>query len=522
VGVCVLFNKGFSRRDFIENIAKAAGVGIATNLCGATALGQVSPPTALRKQAGLITAEDLNWQGFWKLPVSAERGKPEYSGLPNGPGTTNYTPASLAVRYRGNSRHLLIPLFSQGGTGGKMFGDIVEWQAPTDATLYTGTSPANAPSMRETRRWANWCLTDTDPNMQEPMNGVKVGGLYWDEEHGVLWYTLHYYYNSSDNKAWLAATQLLDTEMGGGYCKIGTRYGPWWYNGKTNTTALWRQGCHILAQIPQSARMDLGGRKFLFGTLSVTAVGGSGHFGPGMHAVSDFPQLSDPPNSVIPVDLRIADFTKTASPLSQPACRRNADYFCPMDTRLDSSAGIDPDGNIGTWCLSMDSNHGFAWVETPTKHGIVMFGREVYGMIWYGGNPWIQSPHQPGRRPYPDALDVTLPTPFGNGYAGEFWRGVVRVFNPYAVREVGLDKRVPWADAYGGKPGMRPMVYPWPMSWNIPKAAPLDVGVVGRPTTSNLGGNTAFWDSIAQQLIWIAPETVDDARPTIHVFTIKP
>jgi len=215
-------------------------------------------------------------------------------------------------------------------------------------------------------------------------SGWLLGGLYWDEANGVLWYQLYCYYYGR-NTPFLAATKLLDTVTSGNYRAVGTKSGPWWYrlNDPNDQTFLhWKTVNFWLTRIPASARPDLGGRKFIIGA-SVGSIAGAGNHGPGFHAIADLPPLTDPPNSVIPNGLHLADYTY-AGPQRPPNAHRDTNYtFRPGPAEVEGGVALDapgtglwpPSGGTGFWQMNLDQVNSFCWVETETRHGIIMFGR---------------------------------------------------------------------------------------------------------------------------------------------------
>ncbi len=466
----------------------------------------------------LLTADDLAWQGYWKLPTSAESGKQAYSTTPGAGGHTAYMCGSLAVRYVGGQRRLLIPMFcNQDGTTAQQFEDLVEWGAPADPTLYTGSTATNAQPMREQRRWADWTCIDDNSSVWHS-NPIRPGGMWWDETNGLLWYSFTAYYRT-DQYPSLACTQLLDTSLGGGYYQVGTKYGPWYYR-TSSSTPYWKQACHILHELPAAAQAAIGTTHILGGWT--TAVGGEGYLGVGF-AGFDLPSPSLAANSVIAEGTRLANYSSVDSPLTLAHCRRDTNYAARVFN--EGITGLyRPTGGTGYWQMTLDQVNSLAWVDNGSKHGVVSFGRQVTGSTWYNGNPFSNSEYwvpPDGWDHLGDATDETLVVDTGNHYSGDVFSRVVRIFDPSVVYEVADGTRVPWADTYGGKSGIGPATHAWPSAWsNMPLPIPQEGGSVARSISSNLGGNTAYWDPIAEELIWVYAETVDSSRPTIHFFTV--
>jgi len=470
----------------------------------------------------MIALGDLNWQGLWAFPTVGTM-------VPGGPGSTSYSSGALAVRYVGLQRRFLVPTFTTTDpTTGQTFGDLVEWQAPS-AQLYTGPNPMLAPTLVETRRWKDWTSLRSTPTWQSS-NGVRIGGLYWDEANGVLWYSAYGYYQSR-NTPILGAVQLLDTvdgALGGQYRTVGTKSGPWWFrNNDPNDQNLvyWKSVYQWIVPVPSSAQIDLGNRQFLMGAAT-GSVPGQGNLGPGFQALN-LPALSAPPNSVLANGLHLADYT-SESTQTPPHAWRDTNYrFYPGPPEvlgglaLDSSGtGLyNPSGGHGFWQMSQDNVNCFAWVETPTREGILMFGRIVHGGTWYGLNPRWSTPGS--LRDPPNTSDPTRGlAEASNSYASEIYNGALYGFDPAQVREVGRGARSPYSN------GINPILLgDWHTQWpNIPMNKDDLSGTGVSPPISSNASNSCYWDSRASELIWVQPSSVDSqsARPTMMIFTIGP
>jgi len=470
-----------------------------------------APQSAMATGKTLITAGDLRWIGTYAFP-------PTGTATSGGPGSTAYASGAIAVRYVNGQRRFLMPTYTdQDPTTGQTFGDLVEWQTPS-AAPYTGADPTQAPTMVETRRWKNWTLLPSTPVWQEPATGIRVGGLLWDEAHGVLWYQLYGYY-SGRNLPLLGATQLLDTSSNGTYRGTGRLYGPWWYRSSDPTDKInlyWKAVCNWIVPIPASSQADLGGNTLILGG-TVGAVGGAGNLGPGFRALSGLPPLTDPPNTALPLGLRLADYT-SESPLSIPQAHRNANYQFDGVPYSASDSGLQPpSGTTGYWQMSLDQVNSFIWVDTPTQEGILLFGRQATGMHWYGFNPRSASPGWTGS--YPDALDPTREIGNSNGYGSTGWTGALYLFDPAQVRDVGRGARSPWSD------GINPtMILDWHSQWpNLPynRYRSGTTASASRPIESTIS-NGGYWDSVTQQVLWVQPMSVGDTQlqPTLNIFQI--
>jgi hypothetical protein len=209
----------------------------------------VAPPPG----RSMLTLDDLQWQGMSAFPSVG-------NADPNGPGGTSYASGALAVRYVNGRRRLLMPTFKSGNLG-ETWGDLVEWEEP--ATRSTDSDTSLAPQLVEIRRWKNWTLYQETPVWQDASNGVRVGGLYWDETTGVVWYQLYDYYSGS-NRPLIGATQLLDTTdvaSGGDYVQVGAKHGPWWYgtSDPSDQQGRWKTVANWLVTAPADMRAILAG-----------------------------------------------------------------------------------------------------------------------------------------------------------------------------------------------------------------------------------------------------------------------
>lgn len=302
-----------------------------------------------------------------------------------------------------------IPVDLSAGTGGTAYatqypntwGDIVEWGRPAATSYYTGPSPESAPALMETGRWDGVELTDVMNLSGDIASGNFIGGMYVDENH-VLWLNIYGYYYGN-NMPSLMAVQLTHTAhpTRSGYFQVGTRYGPWYYRSSTpgNGDTQWKGANHGFMPIPASAQADLGGRTMIR-CGSVGAVGGAGHWGLGFRAI-DFPAVATTPNTVQqPSDnsglgLKLAEYSEEFGTSPIYACRRDDNYTQPSfgPEHILPASGLwapDPASNPskpGYWQASMDQTNGAVWVETDTKHGILSFGRQVYGQASYGYSP---------------------------------------------------------------------------------------------------------------------------------------
>ncbi len=453
----------------------------------------------------MLTINDLDWKGQYAFP-------PGGLATAGGPGTLNYSSGALAVRYvNGERRFLTVNYRYSSPTFCGMFGDLVEYKVPA-VPPSTDKISTSTPLLVETRRWKDWTLCDQTPGWTGVVNSLRVGGLVWDEAQGVLWYQLYGWYSSA-NMPFLAATQLLDTPTTGNYREVGTKHGPWWYRDKAATKLDWKTVDYWVIPTPPSAIAEMGGKEFIAGA-TVGSIGGACHNGPGFHAI-DKPPLTDAPGTIIPLGKRLADYSPE-SPFGAnqwdnrlKAAHRNTNY----QTMMTQGGLYAPVGGTGYWPMSLDQINSFIWIDTPTKEGIILFGRQCSGYIWYGFNPWETSTFCQVTNPPATcaihAQDPTRPVGAANGYGATEWHGALYAFNPEHIRQVALGNVSPWADKTNPD-----NLGDWKVKWpNLPTCQS------GRFTESNIS-NGGFWDAQAQEIIWLQPSVFNNARPSIQFFKV--
>lgn len=359
----------------------------------------------------LVEMSDLTWNGMYRLSNSGSAGTTE--------GGTFYSYGTLAVRYTNSTpssgtcadtRRLLIPNFSNAQTP-RTWGDLVEYCVPSSSSYYTGASPQSSTALLEVRRWAGSEWTAPMNSLGDSASGNMVGGLWWDEAQQVLYVNVYGYYHSYNMQSHLAVTlgDATHGTLGGNYKTVGTIYGPWYYRetalGSNGENIDWKQVNHGFMPIPASAQSDFGGRDLML-IGAVGAVAGAGHIGIGLRAVAK-PSLALAANSILAaadsagVGLRIADYSSEFGGAPYPAMHRPTNYTVKEYTdHMRSDTGLYPAGACGTpasgpdgcWQMSMDQINGAIWVETTNVHGLLSFGREVYGGTGYGYVPLSRYP----------------------------------------------------------------------------------------------------------------------------------
>ncbi len=274
--------------------------------------------TAVSSKTMLVPA-DLEWQGQAKIGASGS--------ISTAAGGTSFMGSSLAVRYVGGTtpanRRFLAVKFSNTNSGDIskgycLGGDIIEFTLPT---LHTGTI-SGASECTITRSWSDW-YDGTQLAINPDNTGVRVGGLWWDEALGVLWYTTYGYYSAS-NRPHIGAVKLNDDGS-------VVKYGNWYYRSNDLTGVggggpdYWKNNGGYILKIPTYAQSALG--IMGMGAMPLGVIGAYGHLGPGLHTFPDFPDIADPAGTVIPLGTRIMEYTQDQGGSTPQARRLDDDYL---------------------------------------------------------------------------------------------------------------------------------------------------------------------------------------------------
>ena len=496
---------GSNRRDFLGNLLKSA-VGCAVAGRGSAQVDAQladlrrrprpprpvrtknvrviqSPTSAPSSAKALIGLSDLAWLGMCHAPNAG----------------FSYNEGQIAVRYVGGERRVLMAKWHQKDATNGWVGNLAELRLPALAE----TSDLSQ-AMTVVREWPNWNWVPTGDLLAQVANGWEIGGLWWDESQQVVWYTVYPYYGPNAVTPFLGATRLNDNGT-------VTRYGPWYYISKTDQR--FRKVSRWILPIPPSAQGDCGGRTVAIGAAYIGASGGMPvHWGPGLTALR-LPDLG----STAPVEagVPLMDYSPGAGGLAAPwfHCRREADY-----RTLNSSGGAIPApiNGEGFWQASADNVTGVAWIETATRHGLMLIGQRTSHVTWYGFPDQYNTTAPDGttiRLPLPEgvSVDTMKPSQGSTSYHSDGWQSACWRFDPAQIREVARGQRKASAD------GMRPaLLGQWHLRWTkIPR--PLKQPYVYS------GFGTAIVDSAANQLVWVQARSLlrgQSVLPTVQVFAL--
>ena len=225
-----------SRRELLKSVsAGMAGMVL-----------QPSAPTNFRAAGNDLSMDDLTWKGMCQTPSTG----------------FSYCEGKVALRYVGGQRRLLMIQWHVKDSTHGTAGALTELRMPTTLAPNTTTSTA----MTVTRTWTNWSWVPEGPLVAALANGWHIGGLWWDEEQQVLWYTIWPYYAPSAIMPFLGAVRLHDDGT-------VTKYGPWNYI--SSTSQQFRKVCWYFVPIPPSQRAAFGGRRVAVGAGTLGASGGS-------------------------------------------------------------------------------------------------------------------------------------------------------------------------------------------------------------------------------------------------------
>lgn len=264
----------------------------------------------------LATIDDITWLGHVRFP-----GDGFGPGDNTVTGDADYMQPAITIRKVGGNLRFLTALFSSYYDDGKtdQVGDLIEWNAPT--TWETGTASTTMTMITQAtgtgayagvlRKWSSW----TANSLLTSGDGHALGGLWWDQDNGGVWYTFWNYYGSSAFP-FLGFTQLHDDGT-------VTKYGMWYYRGTSEDYQ--RSVAGYIIPLPENAQSIIG-HPMAIGMYPASTVGNHGQFGISMHALTlpDFASLAA--NSSISQGLKLMDYSIAEAVVGDPNMHRNVNY----------------------------------------------------------------------------------------------------------------------------------------------------------------------------------------------------
>jgi len=257
----------------------------------------------------VVTTSDMTWLGQAKIPEDGTTGS---TG-----GGTAYAGPAMSIRYVGGQRRLITAHFTSSPASGYFdAGDLVEWSFPT---LHAG-AVSGASSMTKVRSWSDWADA-TSLAIGGPSTGVRLGGLWWDEDQGVIWYVAYAYY-AGNNRPFLGATALHDNGT-------VTKYGMWYYRTGDitggNQYSQWKGVGGWVLKVPAYAQAACGAMGI--GAPPLGTIGTYGQKGIGLHTLPTFPPLSDAAGTVLALGTRCLDYSEDYKTTTHAECHRvNTSY----------------------------------------------------------------------------------------------------------------------------------------------------------------------------------------------------
>jgi len=338
-----------------------------------------------------LTVNDLTWKG----QVGAT-------------GTT-YANLTLAIRYVNGERRFLTYQFDSSQPD--KVGDLIEYKIT--ASLKNGASDwtiNNVPAWTEVRRWKNWSTRDrmiaagTKYGKGQifgsgPLggNGVWPSSFYWDEAHGVLWYTWQPQYPGG-SVIWPAynAVRLVDSEAGGRVSDSNI-YGPYYFRAN-NIYDDFKDAAAGIIPIPADRQAAMGGKYLIVGHHAANN-GNTGPHGVGMWVVNDLPNPPAQDSVLWPNAVHIYD-TSTNSGLEKPNMKEpnisyqaanHASQGTVFHQEHNGIVSLVPDGGpVGLTVGDSLYQHDYGNIDT-----IAIYMRTgASGGAWvpeiYNGSAWVQ------------------------------------------------------------------------------------------------------------------------------------
>ena len=291
-----------------------------------------APPPALpppdEKGKRVLTFEDFEYLGSFKLPQKAGRGGAAYSEC------------GLALRKTKDGAGSLFLNYTHPGE------TLFEAEIPALAKFENrNAAPLKAAEVR--RVWGPLSARNVSPN----------GGLWWDEDQRILYWTYYHGYWTGGSLPVLNASRL-------GEDGTITVVGSW-----TVPNQKWHWGG--VTRLPgEFAEKYTGGRTLALGFGGYYSICGPASRGPALGAIAD----PDPAKSGTDVDL--VELLGYKDPAKAP---RDGDYFS-----ANCGFWADPPVNAreGYWTFDDHCRSG-VFIDLPDKHGYIAFARLGTGRMGY-------------------------------------------------------------------------------------------------------------------------------------------
>lgn len=373
-------------------------------LTAAAAAGTALYPGTALNAAGtsILTPEDFRYLGLFKLPIDDPTGARTRFG---------YSLGALAIRRIAGE----VRIFVTGSNGTAGGGDYNRFSDALYEVSYPGVgSFAEAPRASLIRNWGD--IYGGRRVLRDTNQAPTTRGLLYD--NGRIWWGYgSQYFTGFDPDPSIGVSYLNDA--------AGTvsSFGPWrTQEHSQRTRGYW-------TTIPSDfANANTGGRRLAIGA-PVTSGNAQGPRGSVLYALDDFdptrlaPDTAGYTNGTIPYSLGMKRLIHHDATNPQ---ERNSNYkICGWNVLYDYSQGswIKPgEPTFNNDSLALDYFSACAWVQTPTKAGLVYFGSmtdvvpgfdyagDTVPHLWYGpsnmkcchgqtGLTWGTGPQSPTQVP---------------------------------------------------------------------------------------------------------------------------
>jgi hypothetical protein len=455
-----------NRRDFVR-ISALGTVGAAA----------LSFNDHLNAAPTLLAPGDLQYKGLFLVPD-------------NPSGTTfGYSNGALAGRYVNGQLRLFI---SGTWNGANLLDPVYEISYPG-----IGASVSSAPRATLVGPWGDIYQNRrlNNPGALSPV----TRGLLW--ANGMLWWAYGGQYNVTGSWDPSIGVTVFNDATG-----TFTSYGPW----RTQDHSQKTRG--YMASIPQAfATQYTGGNTVAVGAPT-TSGNANSPAGAWLTAMGSFNPLTATPDTLGSTHVTIGCQDLIARDATHPQLRPAGTRYhvCGWNVLYNCSGGswIKDDPTFLNGGIEFDIISACAWIQTPTKQGLVMFGQVTdvvpgtnYGTdtvphLWYG----------------PDQVPCCHGQPQGVG-SGTGAKAASQVpylwiYDPTTLGQAALGKIQPSSVVESVSSPMHPMgaALPYPITSNYQFGGAFFDSVSGMLFVSDIGG-----DSLTNNF---------DIRPVIHVFQV--